>query len=103
MEQSVDSQKNIQANSTAKIGASLPSTSSPPSFDPHSLGREFVRQYYTVLNKGPHILHRSVLTVLKPKIIFISSDEVIYALMFSEIRFNCLELSDPEVLDEKYA
>ena len=28
--------------------------------NPHTLGREFVRQYYTILNKGPHILHRSV-------------------------------------------
>lgn len=27
-------------------------------FNPQSLGREFVRQYYTVLNQGPHILHR---------------------------------------------
>lgn len=30
----------------------------PSELNPHTLGREFVRQYYTVLNKGPHILHR---------------------------------------------
>ncbi|RWS14299.1 ras GTPase-activating protein-binding-like protein [Dinothrombium tinctorium] len=29
-----------------------------PAFNPHFLGREFVRQYYTVLNEGPHIMHR---------------------------------------------
>lgn len=73
MEQNVDAQKSAPAsnnnNTTAKIGAStLPSTpsSSSPPFDPHSLGREFVRQYYTVLNKGPHILHRLVGSVLLP-------------------------------------
>lgn len=61
MEQSIDSQKSTAVNNNmAKIGASVPSCSSSnsPPFDPHSLGREFVRQYYTVLNKGPHILHR---------------------------------------------
>ncbi|KAI1303720.1 Ras GTPase-activating protein-binding protein 1 [Halotydeus destructor] len=29
-----------------------------PPFNPQSLGREFVRQYYTVLNQAPQFLHR---------------------------------------------
>lgn len=36
--------------------AQVPNNNAP--FNPQSLGREFVRQYYTVLNQGPHILHR---------------------------------------------
>lgn len=30
---------------------------------PQSVGREFVRQYYTLLNKAPAHLHRSAFTL----------------------------------------
>lgn len=35
-----------------------PSSVHQPPFNPQTLGREFVRQYYTVLNHGPQFLHR---------------------------------------------
>lgn len=35
-----------------------PKSTSTPEINPQAIGRAFVRQYYTMLNSGPHILHR---------------------------------------------
>ncbi len=45
-------------NNTTNNNLNTNSNSIP---SPQSVGREFVRQYYTVLNKGPHFLHRFTL------------------------------------------
>lgn len=41
---------------------------------PQSVGREFVRQYYTVLNKGPHFLHRFTFISILFNIFYFLSD-----------------------------
>ncbi len=35
-----------------------PNSAPVPAVNPQSVGREFVRQYYTLLNKAPKQLHR---------------------------------------------
>lgn len=38
--------------------AAIPMATGPRNIDPHFLGREFVRQYYTLLNESPQTLYR---------------------------------------------
>jgi len=61
----MESRKSSPSLSNNSVPTTVTSTSSTdsdrqssPSFNPQSLGREFVRQYYTILHEGPHILYR---------------------------------------------
>jgi len=48
-------------NSPASSGRNPTVAAAPPAqLNPHNLGREFVRQYYTLLNRAPNALHRLV-------------------------------------------
>lgn len=59
----------------------------PPS--PDSVGREFVRQYYTLLNKAPAHLHRFVYVkyfFFGKKQIYINTIDITIKLILQQIR-----------------
>jgi len=67
-------------------------TATCPDLDPYTLGREFVRQYYTMLNQAPQLLHKFYSE--DSSLVHGSQNDAVYGLQEINQRFLSLSFHD---------